>query len=79
MIKYTNLSLSHINANFGKTRVPKLRTRKKPHISVTVVKTGLETRAGSNFALLRISGRHPPRRTDRVVLIMSEAATTRLK
>ena len=50
---------SQTKASLGKTAVPKLSTRKKPHMSVTVVSIGLETRAGSNLAVLRIRGRQP--------------------
>ena len=37
----------------------KLSTKKKPHISVTVVSSGLETRAGSSFRRFRTRGTRP--------------------
>ena len=46
------------------TTVAKLKTKKKPHISVTVVRSGPETRAGSRLNLFNRRGNIPPRLTD---------------
>lgn len=61
----------------GRRAVARLRTRKKPHISITVVKTGLETRAGSSFMDLRTRGRTPPKVTANMVLAINAPPTTR--
>ena len=46
----------------------KLRTRKKPHMSVQVVRMGLDARAGSALNRFKISGMRPPSRTETMVL-----------
>ncbi len=54
--------------NFGKTAATKLKTKKKTHISVTVVNSGLKTRTGSSFNRLRMRGRIPTKVTGTSVL-----------
>ena len=44
----------YIPLNFGRTIEAKLNTKKKPHISVTVVNKGLDTSAGSNLNRFKI-------------------------
>jgi hypothetical protein len=59
--------------------VAKLSVRKKPTISVIVVKIGPEARAGSIFIFFRIRGMVPPIDTAISVLIARALPTTRPK
>ena len=63
--------------SFGRTAAAKLNTKKKPHMSVTVVSSGLETRAGSSFNRLSTRGSMPPRVTETSVLAANAPPTTR--
>lgn len=54
----------------------KLKTKKNPHISVIVVNTGDDTKAGSNLTARRMSGIKPPKHTETKVLAAKAKPTT---
>ena len=58
------------------TAVARPSTRKKPHMSVTVVSMGPETSAGSRCRALSTRGSKPPKQTETRVLIAREEPTT---
>ena len=62
--------------SFGKTAAAKLKTKKKPHISVTVVSNGLETKAGSILNRLSARGSVPPSVTETRVFAAKAPPTT---
>src|SRR5690606_7158593 len=60
----------------GSTAVARLSTKKKPHMSVTVVRIGPEASAGSMSMRLSASGISPPRLTATIVFTINAAPTT---
>ena len=68
---------SYIPPSFGNTALAKLRTKQKPHMSVTVVSSGPETRVGSRLNLFKTRGSIPPRLTETNVLPAKAPPTTR--
>ena len=60
----------------GKKAFAKLRTKKKPQRSVTVVNTGPEANAASTLKKRKTRGIIPPRRTDNSVFSARAAPTT---
>ena len=71
-----NVLSNYMPPSFGRTAAAKLKTKKKPHMSVTVVSSGLETRAGSSFNRLSTRGNIPPRMTETSVLAAKAPPTT---
>jgi hypothetical protein len=63
-------------ANLGSNIEAKLNTKKNPHMSVTVVRSGPDANAGSVRIPLRIKGTNPPKLTATNVLAARETPTT---
>jgi hypothetical protein len=63
--------------NRGNITEAKLNTKKNPHISVIVVNSGPDARAGSVRIPLKISGTKPPKLTATNVFAASDTPTTK--
>jgi Trk K+ transport system NAD-binding subunit len=70
------LKLPGYPVSLGSMREAKLNTKKNPHMSVTVVRSGPDANAGSERIVLRINGTSPPKLTATSVLAAKETPTT---
>jgi len=76
-IVFANISHQpYYPVNLGRSIEAKLSTKKNPHMSVTVVRSGPDASAGSVRIPLRINGINPPRLTATSVLAARETPTT---